>query len=204
MLKKQMKQYLEELLKGQKDDTVELYKEEKEYLEKYLLMEEDVPSSIKLNEKDSESRFLDAYIERCDKETEELLATESATFLNQRIDYFNKHKNEFVYLESKWFELIGVDAVSLEVDDVFGNFDVMLGLKLQKKFESVIKEHLHKVLNGDDLKYDLMFNQNDGLWNLNYSLNEVDGFSEELSLGEAIRLIYSFMFNLVEAVEEAN
>jgi hypothetical protein len=201
MLKKQMKQYLGELLEGQKDDTLEVYKEEKEYLERYLLVEEEVPSTLKLIEKDSLSRFLEAYIERCDKETEELLATESATFLNQHIAYFKKHKNEFIYLESKWFELIGVDAVSLEVDDVFGNYDVMLGLKLQKKFENVIKEHLHNVLNGDDLKYDLMFNQNDGLWNLNYSLNEVEGFYEELSIGEAIGLIYSFMFNLVAAVE---
>ena len=57
MLKKQMKQYLGELLEGQKDGTVELYKEEKEYLDKYLLMEEEVPSTLKLIEKDSSSRL---------------------------------------------------------------------------------------------------------------------------------------------------
>jgi hypothetical protein len=201
MLKKQMKQYLADLLEGNKDETIELYKEEKEYLEKYLLMEDDVPPTIKYTEKEVSSRFSKAYIERCDKETEELLANETATFLDEPIDYFNKHKNEFIYLESKWFELIGVDAISLEVDDVFGNFDVMLGLKLQKKFEGVIKEHLHKMLNEDDLKYDLMFNQDDGLWNLNFSLNEVEGFREDLLIGEAVRLIYSFMFELVEAIE---
>ena len=92
-------------------------------------------STVLFIEKDPRLRFKDVYIERCDKETEELLAEESSSFLEQPIEYFKNHKNEFMYLESEWFDLIGVDAISFEADSVFGTYDVMMGLKLQKKYE---------------------------------------------------------------------
>ena len=46
------------------------------------------------------THFTDAYIERCSKETETMIANESSTFLQQSIGYFKKHKGEFIYLES--------------------------------------------------------------------------------------------------------
>lgn len=145
--------------------------------------------------------FSNAYIERCDKETEEVLGKE-ATILGQSIEYLKTHKNEFIYLESTGFETIGVDAVSLEADDVFGTYDVMLGLKLQKKYESRIKEYLDNILSGDEAKFDLMFNQGDGLWDLNYSLNYMEGFKEEMLIGDAYQLIYASLVKLVETVKE--
>ena len=63
----------------------------------------------------------DAYIERSDKESEDLIAVETATFLAQPIEYLKKNIQEFVYMESDWFELIGVNSICLEVDDLFGN-----------------------------------------------------------------------------------
>ncbi|OIK15965.1 branched-chain amino acid aminotransferase [Bacillus sp. MUM 116] len=145
--------------------------------------------------------FEDAYIERCNKETEELIAKEPDSFLNQPLEHLKKHKNEFLYLESKHFEGIHVDAVSLEVDDVFGTYDVMLGLKLQKKFGSALKEELNQTLSGNEARFDLLFSNEDGLWDLNFALNYVEGFKEEFSIREAFVLIYQFLAKLVERVK---
>lgn len=187
MLREQMEKFIK--------SSKEIYQEEREYVEKNQL---DAPNLV---EKDSNNRFKDAYIERCDKETENLLANESFSFLKQPLNFLKQHKNEFIYLESHWFDLIGVDAVSLEVDDVFGSYDVMLGLKLQKKFEKSLKEFLNNHLHNDGTKFDLMFNGDEGLWSLNFALNYVDGFQEENSIGDAYQLIYRFLFKLVEATE---
>lgn len=195
MLRNQIIDYVK---KEQTVNSLDVYKEEKDYIEKNQLVDKDV----QLNVKDAALRFADAYIERSDKETEELLAEESTDFLNQRLDYLKTHKNEFIYLESKWFELINVETVSLEVDDVFGTYDVMLGLKLQKKFGPVIKTYVNSSLNGESVKYNLLFSGDEGVWNFNFPLNHVDGFHENLSIGEAFQLIYAFLFTLAEAVEE--
>jgi hypothetical protein len=150
----------------------------------------------------SNSNFSDAYIERCSKETETMIAKESSDFLNQPIIYLKEHKNEFIYVESTLFEEVGVEGVSLEVDDVFGTYDVMLGLKLQKKFEKLLKEQLNSSLQGDEAKFDLMFSHDDGLWELNFALNYVDGYKESLSLNEAFQLIQQFLNTLVHAVKQ--
>ncbi len=105
------------------------------------------------------------------------------------------------YFESEWLDLIRVDAISLEADDVFGTYDVMLGLKLQKKYETVLREQLNRFLSGEEPKFDLVFNHEDGLWDLNFTLNYVAGFNDELSMVEAFLMIYRFLFNLVDQVE---
>ncbi|MEC2057316.1 branched-chain amino acid aminotransferase [Peribacillus psychrosaccharolyticus] len=195
MLRNQMIDYVKKELTV---NTLDVYKEEKEYIEKNKLVDND----IQLKVKDAALRFSDAYIERSDKESEELLAEESNDFLKQPLDYLKTHKNEFIYLESKWFELINVETISLEVDDVFGTYDVMLGLKLQKKFGPVIKTYVNSALNGESVKYNLLFSGDEGVWNFNFPLNHVEGFHEDLSIGEAFQLIYSFLFTLAEAAEE--
>jgi hypothetical protein len=183
-------------LKNEDLKVIKLYEEEKEYSERHQLISEDIELISK------STRFEDAYIERSEKELENMIAEESSTFLNQPIDYLKHHKNEFIYIESSWFDIIGVDAVSLEMDDLFGVYDVMLGLKLQKKYEKALKANLKNQLAGDEANFDLMFNAPDGLWNLNFALNYVEGFKEDMSLSEAYSLIYAFLFKLVEAVEE--
>ncbi|WP_252189180.1 branched-chain amino acid aminotransferase [Rossellomorea vietnamensis] len=113
-----------------------------------------------------------------------------------------KHKNEFIYLESKWFALIGVDAVSVEVDDVFGTYDVMLGLKLQKKYRSQIESYLDGSLKGES-SYDLLFNGEDGLWDLNFTLNDHGDFDESQTMLTVYELIYDILFNLLQTVDES-
>ena len=199
MLHKRMKKYISSELTSEAN-KVEIYQEEKEFIKKYDLISND----ITIIDKDPKARFLDAYIERGDKETEETLAVESFAFLEQPIDYLQKHMNEFIYIESNWLEIIGVDAISLEVSDVFGTYDVMVGMQLQKKLEMSLKENLSKELDGDEARFGMMFNQKDGMWDLNFALNDVQGFHEEMSLEEACRLIYRFLFKLVERIEEGS
>lgn len=153
------------------------------------------------NDKNSSLNFAEVYIERCNKETETMIATESASFLDHSITYLQKYKNEFLYVESIIYEQIGVEGISLEVDDVFGTYDVMLGLKLQKKFETTLKEYLNEHLHGDEAKFDLLFSNEDGLWDLNFTLNYVSGFQEDITLSKAYKLMYDFLSDLVRAVK---
>lgn len=193
MLKKRVEEYI---AKASASGAVELHIEEKAYAERLgLLQGVEVP----IKESYGEHRFENAYIERGDKETEEFLGEESTKFLKQPISYFKERKNEFMYMESEWFDMLRVDAVSFENDDVFGLYDVMLGLKLQKKFEPAIKSYLKENLEGDG--YDLMFDGNEGVWSLNFALNGLAGYKEDLTVGEAYGLIYSFLFGLAEWVE---
>ncbi|WP_342042215.1 branched-chain amino acid aminotransferase [Bacillus sp. OTU2372] len=198
MLKEKIKKYISEKESQSTTEGVVLFREEIEFAEQNQLAGES-----HLVEKDANTRFADAYIERCDKETENMLKIETSAFLSEPLDYFKKHKNEFIYFESKWFDFVNVDAISLEVDDVFGTYDVMLGLKFQKKYDKQLKEYLNVHLSGEEAKFDLMFSNEDGLWNLNFALNYVEGFREEMTVGEAFQLIYHFLFKLVEAVEPA-
>ena len=198
MLRKQMEQHIKNILGEQFLSQIELHKEEMEYAEKYQLVED----GIKIVEKGENSRFADAYIERSDKESENPIAVETATFLEQPLDYLKKNINEFVYMESQWFELIGVDAICLEVDDLFGKYEALLGLKLQKKFNNAIRAYLQATLKGEGAKFALLFNAEDGLWNVNVPLNDIEGFREDLSIRETYQLIYHFLFKLVETVEE--
>ncbi|RID85899.1 branched-chain amino acid aminotransferase [Mesobacillus zeae] len=140
-------------------------------------------------------------MERGDKETEQMLAVENNDFLAQRIDYFKKNKLEFLYMESEWFDLVGADSVSFESDDVFGKYDVMLGLKLQKKLGAAIKAFLDQSLQHGAASYDLLFSGNEGLWTLNFSLDDAAGFREDMMIEEAFELIYQVLFKLAETVE---
>lgn len=208
MLKKQVQQKVVTLIEKQKTlqstdiHSIELYKEEKDYVERNQILPDTLKGQIKLVEISSDSRFIEAYIEKCDKESEQLISIEGSAFLNQPIEFLKKHKNMFIYLESNWLEVIGVDAISLEEDDIFKTYDVMTGLKLPKKNEPVIKAYLNNRLKGNEPKYDLMFSHDEGIWNLNFTLNYTDGFNEAMSIGEAYRNIYHFLFNLVEEAEK--
>ncbi len=149
----------------------------------------------------ADGRWMDAYLERCHKETEEMLAEETAEFLKQPISYFDAHKEEFLYMESPSLKIIAVDAVTVEMEDIFLTYEAILGLKLQKKHEKAIKEYLSTHLKGDCARYNLLFSQNDGLWDLNFPLDAVEGFNEQMTIEEAYELIFTFMFQLSQYVE---
>ena len=144
----------------------------------------------------------EVYIERCDKDSEEVIAQEQAAFLNTSLTHLKQHMNEFVYIESNAFEPIKTDSLSLEVDDVFKTYMVLFGLKVQKKHASIIKSYLGDNLQGENVYTSMMFSGEDGLWDINIPLDNMDGFRKEMTIQEAISLTYSFVVQLVSNIEQ--
>jgi hypothetical protein len=192
MLKKELAKYIAD---NEKDKKIELFDVDKEYVDKHQMISGDVTVVGK--------DFNFSVIERCVKETEDLIREEDLNFLNDGISYLKNHMNEFIYVESNAFDVIRVDAVVLEFDDVFKTYTSLFGLKLQKKFGDAIKAYLDTHLNGDGAKYSVMFSGEDGLWDMNFALDYVEGFKEDLSFIEVYQLMYNFIFKLVEAMDEA-
>lgn len=144
----------------------------------------------------------EVYIERCDKDSEEVIAQEQAAFLNTSLTHLKQHMNEFVYIESNSFEPIKTDSLSFEVDDVFKTYMVLLGLKVQKKHAPIIKAYLEENLHGEEIYSSMMFSGEDGLWDINIPLDNMDGFREEMTIQDATSLTYSFVGQLVNAIEQ--
>ncbi|WP_195695503.1 MULTISPECIES: hypothetical protein [Priestia] len=197
MLQSNIQTYIEKKMNVQ-GQSLSLYQEEKEY----ALQKELVPQNLMIEEKEASLRFKDSYIERVDKETDELIAEESPlSFLDTPISYLKEHRSEFLYVESKWFEFIKLDGCSFEVDDVFGTYKVLTGLHMQKKFGSLLKQFFAKELNESPTSVQLLFNDKDGLWDVNIELDAIKEFNEKMSIGEVLVLTYRFFFHLVEYVE---
>jgi len=197
MLQSNIQTYIEKEMNVQ-GQSLSLYQEEKEY----ALLKELVPQNLMIEEKEASLRFKDSYIERVDKETDELIAEESPlSFLDTPISYLKEHRSEFLYVESKWFEFIKLDGCSFEVDDVFGTYKVLTGLHMQKKFGSLLKQFFAKELNESPTSVQLLFNDKDGLWDVNIELDAIKEFNEKMSIGEVLVLTYRFFFHLVKYVE---
>jgi hypothetical protein len=145
--------------------------------------------------------FEELSIERCEKESDELIKKESVSFLKELLGYLNSHKNEYIFLEADWFDAIRIDGLTLEKDDVFGNYDAMFGLKLQKKYRKDMEAFLDRTLQGEK-SYDLLFNGEDGLWDVNISINDLPSYKEDMSLMDAIEKIYVYLFELIEETAE--
>jgi len=144
----------------------------------------------------------EVYIERCDKDTEEVISQEQASFLNTPLAHLKTHMNEFIYIETSSFEPIKTDSFSLEVDDVFKTYMVLLGFKVQKKHASIIKAYFEENLHGDNIYSSMMFSGEDGLWDLNIPIDNMKDFHEDMNIQEAVNIIYSFLENLVSTIEQ--
>lgn len=143
-----------------------------------------------------EARFGDVYIEHVDKESEEMIQTESSSFLNTPLTYAKSHQKEFIYIESKWFDVVKVDGLAIEWDEVFQTYTVLFGLKRPKKDTGVLKEMLSQ-LNGAQLQ----FNGQDGLFDVNVQLLELEEVHEEMPLTDVISAVYRFLFRMILQLE---
>lgn len=139
-------------------------------------------------------------LERCDKETEEVLKQEDTAFLKEPVSYLKKHINEFVYIESPAFEEARIDSMSIELDDVFELYMALFGFRAQKKFGEHIKSFLKENLIGEEVRSSVMFSNEDGLWEMNIPLDSIDGFNEEMSIENAAELTRRFLLNLVKSL----
>lgn len=190
-----MTQMIQQLTENEPTE-IALYKEAKEYAEKNGL----IPPTIKVVEKDN--RFDEAYLERCEKETIALIIVETPKFLEERIDHLQTHANEFLYVEDSSFDLVGIDALSMEVDDVFGMYTALFGLKMKKHYDEAIKNYLETHLADETGKFSVSFSGQDGLWNMNLAVNCIEGFHADMTLLEAYELVYAFVFQMIATIEE--
>jgi len=197
MIKKQMELQIATKRNAQ-GTRMDFFPEERIYAEKHQLL----TSENVVNEIDTSLRFSEAIIERCNKETEELISKELPTFLGQTLVYLKTNRNEFLYVEFASLTTIGVDAIALEFDEVFETYTAMLGLKLQKKYGNSIKTYLNNHLIGERATYSVLFSEEDGLWHVNIPLDHINNFKENMSLEDAFEHIYRFLFILVENIEE--
>lgn len=192
-----MSRYISELIQND-SKKIELYKVEKHYAERHNL----IPADMEVITKENTTRFQDAYVERCEKETIALIIVETPKFLEEKIEHLKSRQEEFLYVESKFFDLVGVDALSMEIDDVFGTYTALFGLKMNKQQETAIKTYVDNHVSGEIGRFSVAFSGQDNLWNMNIAMNYIEGFKEEMTFLEAYELVYSFIFQMVETIEE--
>ncbi|RIW38293.1 hypothetical protein D3H55_01755 [Bacillus salacetis] len=194
MLTKTIQSYIEDEVK---DGEVALFSDERTYAHEQGLLGE----GVEVEPLDDAVRFHDALIERVDKETEELIQTEEApAFLDTPMNFVKQHLSEFLYIDSKWFDIIRIDGMTLEVDDVFGHYSLLTGLKQQKKTAAELKAILAEKLNGEE-KVQMIWNDKDGMFDVNLSIDKLEGFNENESLGKNLQLIYHFLFSSLKELE---
>lgn len=197
MLKENMTSYIEQLI-NEHGTSIKLFKEQQQYAEKHALL----PTSTTVSIVEPTARFENAYLERCDKETEELILIEAPIFLQEKLSHFKERKHEFMFIESNLLRFIGVDALSFEIDDVFDTYTVLFGLKMKKNRAEAISQYLSRHVKDEVGNFSIAFSGQDGLWDINFALNYIDGYEENLTIAEAAELAYQFIFSLVETVEE--
>nr|WP_106779635.1 protoporphyrinogen oxidase [Lysinibacillus timonensis] len=144
----------------------------------------------------------DAFIERCNKETEEVITQEQPSFLSTPITFLKQHREEFVYIESPEFEAYKTDAISIELDDVFNIYMALLGFKVQKKHTSAIKTFLSEQLQGENQYFSASFSGDEGLWELNIPIEGIKGFNENLTISEVLVSTIGFLQSLLDYLEQ--
>lgn len=189
-----MKAYLE---KQAKNEALLVFTEEKNYLLSHDLIQEE-----KIEETNTTERFPSLYLELANKETDETIQENvDFTFLTTEVNYFEKNIEEYLYVETDAFSIVGIESLSLEVDSVFHTYEAIFGLKLPKKAEGTIRSFFEKTLEGDNVTYNLLFNAQDGMWDVNLPIEAIQGFSKQMNIGETVQLIYLFLFQLGEEIE---
>lgn len=192
-----MTQYIEALTQVNPAE-IKLYENEKKYAIKHQLL----PENVKITLEDPALRFQDAYLERCEKGTIQLIIVEAPVFFNENIEHLKTHQREFLYVEASALTRLGVDALSMEFDDVSSTYTARFGLKTLKNDKSTLENALNDYLKDEQPKHPIAFSENGGLWNISLPINGIDGFYTEMTLLEAYELVYSFIFTILETVEE--
>lgn len=92
--------------------------------------------------------------------------------------------------------MVRADGLAIEWDEVFQTYTVLFGLKRPKKDTGLLKEML-STLNGAQLQ----FNGQDGLFDVNIPLLELEDIKEDTPLIGVISSVYRYLFNLLMRLE---
>lgn len=141
-------------------------------------------------------------IERCNKTTEETIATESAAYLAQPLSYLKANQEEFVYMESPAYEGQKMDAVVFEFDEMFEIYTALFGLKLQKKYSEAIKGYFKANLKSMLGSSSASFEGNEGIWEINIALSAMEGFTGEENFEQANTLLLNFVEKMLAEIVE--
>lgn len=139
-------------------------------------------------------------IERCHKQTDDLIATEGADFLASPIHFLKEHDQEFLYMESPLFEELKMDAVVFEYDEMFDTYTALFGLRLQKKYAAAIKGYLRTHLRPIFGASSASFSGDEGLWEINIALTAIEELKEDGTLLEALVSLEKFMRAFIDEV----
>lgn len=139
-------------------------------------------------------------VERCNKETEEIIAVEQAAFLQQPITYFKKEMEQFLYVGAAEFEAVKMDAVVVEFDEMFKVHTALFGLSIQKKYSQALKFYLRDHLKGMLGSSSAMFNGDEGLWEVNIAFEAMPTFTGEETIEQAIEQLIEFVNTMLAEV----
>lgn len=135
-------------------------------------------------------------LDRCNKETEEIIASADESFLKEPLNYVAQNQIEYIYAESKEFTDRKMDAVVIEFDDMFKIHTALFGLALQKKYSNPIKTYLRANLTPMLGSSSAMFNGQEGIWEINIAFDAMKDYTGNETLGEA----YDKLLKLVDAM----
>lgn len=141
-------------------------------------------------------------IERCNKETEETISTETVAYLQQPVSTLKTKLEEFVYIESSAYEGAKMDAVVFEFDEMFKVYTALFGLRLQKKYAEPIKTYFKNNLKAMLGSSSASFEGNEGIWEINIALSAIDGFTGEETFEEANTILISFIEKMLAEIVE--
>ena len=139
-------------------------------------------------------------VERCHKETEEIVAVEQAAFLQQPITFLKKEIEQFLYVGAAEFEAVKMDAVVIEFDEMFKVHTALFGLSIQKKYSQALKVYLRDHLKGMLGSSSAMFNGDEGLWEVNIAFEAMDSFTGEETIEQALEQLIAFVKAMLEEV----
>ncbi len=194
MIKKNMMKYIENDGKNGKISVLPI--------ERAYLLENGLADEENIVIGNISDRLGQTYMELANKESDEVIKQGMpASFLEEKISLLRLNLEEYLYVESDLFNIIQVDGLTLEVDSVFRKYDALFGFRAPKKQEQLIRAYFVEQL-GEEATYSLMFNGQDGLWDVNFPIENVDGFTEDLTVAETLELFYQFMFELGKKLEE--
>lgn len=132
-------------------------------------------------------------LDRCNKETEEIIASAGDEFLTQPLSYVAANPIEYIYAESKTFTARKIDAVVVEFDDMFKIHTALFGLALPKKFSNPIKTYLRANLKPMLGSSSAMFNGQEGIWEINIAFDAMENFTGEETFNEAYDKLIAFV-----------
>ena len=89
-----------------------------------------------------------------------------------------------------------MDGLAIEWDEVFQTYTVLFGLKRPKKDTNILKDMLSP-LNGAQLQ----FNGQDGLFDVNLQLLELEDIHEDTAFIDVISAVYRFLFRMIMQLE---